>query len=162
MKKRTRIGVIGGIVYVVLTLPNHAVYFVPQDLSCIFSCWACLLPITIFPAVGAFTAASIEAPCEPKEASKDSAVAGFIAGSIFGAMTFINSIIVTSLRLPERYLQQLPPESQEILTRTGIDSLYSFTGQITVMICAIPITIGVGVLLSTLSGLVYSSIREVE
>lgn len=160
MKKRTKIGIYGGVAYILLTLPSYGVYFVPQEFAPLFSCWSCLLILILFPTVGAFAASSTSPPRDGKQGSKDGAIAGFITGSIFGTMALINSIIVSSLGIPQRYIQQLPPESQEILTQSGIDALYSVGGQIAIMLCAIPVTIGLGVMLSTLGGLIYSSLRK--
>lgn len=160
MDKKTKIGLLGGAAYIVLSLPIYAMYFVPQELTCLFSCWSCLLPLSIYPAVGAFTAAAVQPPRESQMVAKESAVAGLIASGLFGIMSFINSIILSSLGITQRYIQQLPFESRQLLNETGLDSLYTLGGQIAIMLCVIPITIGFGVLLSTIGGVVYAAIRK--
>jgi hypothetical protein len=160
MKKRARAGIIGGILFIVLTLPSYAMYFVPQNYVLIFSCWSCLLHLTIFPAVGVFSVRNSPSLNDLKQVSKDSALAGVIAGAIFGTMAFINSIVTSLLGLTERYAQNLPLESQELLSQTGFDFVYTLQGQIAIMLCTIPITIGFGVLLSVLGGIVYRSIKK--
>ena len=161
MKKRTKIGIIGGIAYIVLTLLSYGMLFVPQ-LMPIFSYWDWILLIIIFPAVGAYTSSYIRPPRDRKQVSKESAIAGLITGSICGAMALMNPIIVSSLGLTQRYFQLLPLESQELLAQSGVDSLFTLGGQVEIMLCVISVIIVFGVLLSTLGGLVYSSLRKDE
>lgn len=160
MKKRTKVGLIGGIIFIILTLPSYAMYFVPQNYVFIFSCWSCLLHLSIFPVVGVFSVRNSPYLNDLKQVSKDSALAGLLTGSIFGTMAFINSIIASSIGLTGKYVQSLPIESRELLSRTGFDTLFSLRGQIVIMLCTIPITIGFGVLLSVLGGIVYRSIKK--
>ena len=160
MKRRTKVGLIGGISFIALTLPSYAMYFVPQTYVYFFSCWSCLLHLTIYPIVGIFSVRNSSNLNDLKQAAIDSALAGLITGTIFGAMAFINSIIASVFGLTGRYVQNLPLESQEILSQTGFDILYSLWGQIGIMLCSIPITVGFGALLSVVGGIVYRSIKK--
>lgn len=160
MEKRTKVGLFGGIIFIILTLPSYAMYFVPQNYVYFFSCWSCLLHLSIFPVVGVFSVRNSPNLNDLKQVSKDSALAGLITGTIFGAMAFINAVIASSIGLTGRYVQNLPLESQRFLSRTGFDTLFSLRGQIVIMLCTIPITIGFGVLLSVLGGIVFRSIKK--
>lgn len=162
MKKRAKVGLLGGIILIVLTLPSYAMYFVPQKYVFIFSCWSCLLHLSIFPGVGALAVRNSPTLNDLKQVSIDSALAGLLTGTIFGVMAFINSIIVSAFGLTGKYVQNLPYESQEMLAQTGFDTLFSLRGQIVIMLCSVPITIGFGVLLSILGGILYRSIKKAK
>ena len=162
MKKRTKIGIIGGIAYIVLKLLSYGLLFGPQELMPIFSYLSYILLIIIFPAVGAYTSSCIRPPRDRKQVSKESAIAGLITGSICGAMVLMNPIIVSSLGLTQQYFQLLSLEAQEFLAQSGVDSLFTWGGQVEIILCVISVIIVFGVLLSTLGGLVYSSLRKDE
>jgi hypothetical protein len=160
MRAWLKAGILGGILQVALTLPAFAIYVLPEDTGLIVSLCVCLPFFLLYPAIGSLASYWLTPPRTIRQGAITGSLAGLLAASIDGVITTLLSIIIAVMGLPQRYLQQLSPDTLEALRRSGMDSLFTVSGQIVASLCTVPIHILFGVVFGCVGGMLYAAMKK--
>ncbi len=160
MRAWIRAGLISSVIQIVLTIPVVTIYVLPQNLGVVISLCICIPFFLFYPIVGALASHWLTPPRTISQAAVEGSLAGGLAASIDGVATIILSILIALLGLPERYLQQLPPATLDLIRESGLDSMFTVGGQIAYTLCTVPFHVVLGVILGCIGGMIYAAIRK--